>query len=68
MRGYYAAFGEREWKRLEGLASGIESLIVDLRDADPSVFNAVLKVIIETATEPSLLGAAKHLMYVGHRP
>ncbi len=51
----------------EGLASGMESTFVDLRSTAPAAFDAAMRVVYETATDPSLLGMAKHLLYVGRR-
>ena len=45
----------------------MESTFVDLRSTAPAAFDAAMRVVYETATDPSLLGMAKHLLYVGRR-
>jgi S-adenosylmethionine-dependent methyltransferase len=52
----------------EGIAAWMEAAFVELRSTDAAAFDAAMKLIIETATEPSLLGSAKHLLYVARRP
>jgi SAM-dependent methyltransferase len=49
----------------EGLAAWTEAAFVELRAADPEAFEVARRVLIDTATDPSLLGSAKHLLYVG---
>ena len=52
----------------EGLASGIEPALAELQLSDSAAFERVCEVVMETATDPSLFGLAKHLLYVGRRP
>jgi hypothetical protein len=49
-----------------------EGIIVDLQRAlsecaseDPTIYQAALDVILRTASDPSILGMASHLLYVG---
>ncbi len=51
-----------------------ESIIPDLQEAlavcatsDPTAYQATLDVIIRLAGDPSILGLANHLLYIGHR-
>jgi hypothetical protein len=52
VRDYYAAFGENEWRRLTCPEATIEF---------------AMKIIINTANDPSLLGASVHLLYIGEK-
>ena len=51
----------------EGLASGIEEALIELRTTNPAAFTAAMRIITETATDPSLLGGSKHLLYIATR-
>jgi len=46
----------------EGIASGMESAFVDLEGEASEVAR---RLLVETSTDPSILGAAKHLLWVG---
>jgi ubiquinone/menaquinone biosynthesis C-methylase UbiE len=48
----------------EGILVGIEDAFVATRST-PDVHRALVDVLFATATEPTLLGLAKHLLYVG---
>jgi SAM-dependent methyltransferase len=52
----------------EGLAAWTETGFVELSRSDPAAFDAARRILIETAADPSLLGSAKHLLYVGRCP
>ena len=49
----------------ESLAARAEDDFMAIRDADPDAYEVALRILVETAREPSLLGAARHLLYVG---
>ncbi|GAA2551700.1 hypothetical protein GCM10010435_22350 [Winogradskya consettensis] len=51
-----------------GFATGLEHQLDDLRVADPTTYDAALDLLARTATEPSLLGTAGHLLYIGRTP
>jgi S-adenosylmethionine-dependent methyltransferase len=51
-----------------GFATGLEPALDELRLDDPAAYEAALTLLTRTATEPSLLGTAGHLLYVGRTP
>ena len=51
----------------EGIAVNSRSALSELAESDPIVYQTVLGVIIRTASDPSILGMADHLLYVGRR-
>ena len=51
----------------EGIAANSRRALSELAKSDPTVYQAVLHVIIRTASDPSILGMADHLLYVGRR-
>ena len=48
-----------------GYASGMEETIVALRDEHPTAYEVAMRLLIDTADDPSLFGLAGHLLYVG---
>jgi len=50
----------------EGISIGLQGMLPDLV-RDESLFQKTVELIIETAAEPSILGLANHLLYVGRR-
>ncbi|WP_442781149.1 class I SAM-dependent methyltransferase [Arthrobacter sp. FX8] len=48
-----------------GFATGLEDQIENLRSEDPDAYVSTLEVLKATATDPSLLGTAGHLLYIG---
>jgi S-adenosylmethionine-dependent methyltransferase len=52
----------------EGLAASVERAFVDLQTGEPDGFEAAMTLVIDTATDPSLLGSAKHLLYLARNP
>jgi SAM-dependent methyltransferase len=52
----------------EGLAASIEPAFAAMKEREPAAFEAAMTLVIETATEPSLLGSAKHLLYLARNP
>jgi ubiquinone/menaquinone biosynthesis C-methylase UbiE len=52
----------------EGIAAWAETAFVELQTSDPDAFAVAQRILVETATDPSLLGSAKHLLYVGRCP
>jgi len=57
-------FRTRVLAAAEGFAAFMEDAVNRLSDAE---WPAWLQLIIETCTDPALLGATAHLLYVGHR-
>ena len=51
----------------EGIAANCKVALPELAASDPSGYQAALDVIIRTASDPSILGMATHLLYVGRR-
>ena len=49
----------------EGIAVNSQRALSELATADPTAYQAALDVIIQTAGDPSILGMANHLLYVG---
>jgi S-adenosylmethionine-dependent methyltransferase len=50
----------------EGISIGLHEMLPDLV-RDDSLFQRAVDVIVETAADPSILGLANHLLYVGRR-
>jgi hypothetical protein len=46
-------------------AADLEESLEELRVADPATYDAALDLLACRATEPSFLGVAGHLFYVG---
>jgi hypothetical protein len=38
-----------------------------LAETDPSAYRAAFEIIVNTASDPSILGMASHLLYVGKK-
>ena len=51
----------------EGIAESSQTALSELAVSDPIAYQAVLDVIMSTASDPSILGMAAHLLYVGRR-
>ena len=49
----------------EGIAVNNQKALSELATTDPTGYQAALDVIIQTANDPSILGMANHLLYVG---
>ena len=49
----------------EGIVGDIQRVLYELEQNDPSTYQAVLNVIINTANDPSIMGMASHLLYIG---
>jgi ubiquinone/menaquinone biosynthesis C-methylase UbiE len=48
-----------------GFAASLAGELQDLASSDPQTYQKALALIIDTANDPSLLGASVHLLYVG---
>ena len=51
----------------EGIAVNSQHALSELATTDPAIYQAALDAIIQTAGDPSILGMANHLLYVGKR-
>jgi len=49
----------------EGFSAGLESSISELTLENPSLYEEILRIIIENASDPSILGMSLHVLYVG---
>jgi hypothetical protein len=49
----------------EGILVDLQVILPDLIEHDNPVFQKALDVVVETAADPSILGMANHLLYVG---
>ena len=51
----------------EGIAVNSQAALSELAASDPTLYQAVLDLIIRTCGDSSILGMAAHLLYVGRR-
>jgi ubiquinone/menaquinone biosynthesis C-methylase UbiE len=51
----------------EGILVDLQAILPDLIEHDNPVFQRALDVVVETAADPSILGMANHLLYVGQK-
>ena len=51
----------------EGIAGGIQAEVAALIAGDSKLQSIALNILAQTATEPSILGMASHLLYLGQR-
>lgn len=51
----------------EGIVVDIQRALFELAEDTPSAYEAAFDLVIRTASEPSILGMASHLLYVGRR-
>jgi SAM-dependent methyltransferase len=51
----------------EGIAPVAYAELIDMAASDPGSYAAAIDVLESTASEPSVLGAASHLLYVGRK-
>jgi S-adenosylmethionine-dependent methyltransferase len=51
----------------EGITSGIQAEVADVLAAESRLREVALNILMQTATEPSMLGMASHLLYLGQR-
>jgi SAM-dependent methyltransferase len=49
----------------EGIAGGIQEEVADVLAADSDLRDIALNILVQTATDPSILGMASHLLYLG---
>ena len=49
----------------EGIVINIQRALLELAEGDPVAYEVALEVVIRTAGDPSILGMAAHLLYVG---
>jgi SAM-dependent methyltransferase len=51
----------------EGIAGGIQAQVAEIIAADSDLRDCVLDIVVQTATDSSILGMASHLLYIGQR-
>jgi len=51
----------------EGIAGEIQAEVAALLAADSDLRNIALDILVQTATDPSILGMVSHLLYLGQR-
>jgi SAM-dependent methyltransferase len=51
----------------EGIAGGIQAEMADVIASDSSLRDIALTILVQTASDPSILGIASHLLYLGQR-
>jgi SAM-dependent methyltransferase len=51
----------------EGIAGGIQTDVADALAAESSLREVALNILMQTAADPSILGMASHLLYIGQR-
>jgi S-adenosylmethionine-dependent methyltransferase len=51
----------------EGIVVDIQRAISELAEDDPATYQAAFDLLLRTASDPSILGMASHLLYVGRK-
>jgi len=67
IEGFFAAHGleQVELLAVEGLATGLGPAMRDLLAGGGALADAAIRLVVDSARDPTLLGAASHLLYVG---
>ena len=51
----------------QGITVGIQRALYELAEKDPETYKAALELVVRTADDPSILGMAAHLLYIGKK-
>lgn len=51
----------------DGIGFGLQETLLDLKTSNPAIYQAALDLIIQTASDPSILGMSGHLLFVGQK-
>ncbi len=51
----------------EGITGGIQGAVKEALTSEPSIRQVIFDLLIETASDPAILGMANHLLYIGRR-
>jgi hypothetical protein len=51
----------------EGILAGIHRVLLELAAGDEATYRAAFDLIVQTASDPSILGMATHLLYAGRK-
>ena len=64
---FFQQFGFRTITLLatERIVTDIQSVLVEFAEDDPATYEAVFELVFSVASDPSILGMAMHLLYVG---
>lgn len=67
--GYFAeqGFDPIDLIAAEGIVEDLQPEVAEIAAADPELHRRVLDLVVATANDPSILGMASHLVYVGCR-
>jgi len=49
----------------ESITVGVQRSLIELAEDDSATYEAALEVVVEAASDPSILGMAAHLLYIG---
>lgn len=49
----------------EGVVVDIQRVLVELAESNPEAYEAAFEIVVCTASDPSILGMASHLLYIG---
>jgi hypothetical protein len=52
----------------EGIVPDLQAALAELSVSDLESYRSTLEMIARTANDPSILGLANHLLYIGQRP
>jgi SAM-dependent methyltransferase len=61
-------FTTRELIASEGLGSGLEAVMSEIREADSALYDRLVGIIAAAAADPSVHGLSSHLLYIGVVP
>lgn len=66
---FWAQYGLRQLALIaaEGITGGLQEALAELQAYDARTYQAALELVIQTADDPSILGMANHLLYVGRK-
>ena len=66
---FFARFGFAQETLLasQSVAPDLQRTLAELAENDPQSFETTLVILLEVASEPSILGMSSHLLYVGKR-
>lgn len=51
----------------EGISVGIAQELADMQATSPDMYERALDIIVQSASDPSILGMANHLLYIGRK-
>jgi SAM-dependent methyltransferase len=60
-------FAQLAFLAAEGIAVSHQRALIELAESDPSTYRAAFETVVNTASDPSILGMATHLLYVGKK-